>query len=183
MTARITLAFTLLGLLLLCACKSAPPTTSAPVPMPETFDACALLTPADIKDIQGEEPVESKPTQQSDGSVVMHQCFFRLEEFSKSVSLSAAAAGTAYWERMFAERPGSEEEEERERGGRSSPRRQIRGLGDEAYWLSTRVGGTLYVRQGGDLLRIGIGGKASDTDRLANATALARRALPRLPKR
>lgn len=174
-TARITLALTLLCLV---SCSS-----TAPPPVPATFDACALLTPADIKEIQGQEPVESKPSQQSDGNVIIHQCFFQLAEFSNSVSLSAGTVGRAYWERMFADRE-DEEKEEREREGRGGDtRRKVRRLGDEAYWLTTPVGGTLYVRQGDNLLRIALGGKASDPDRLAKATALAGRALPRLTNR
>jgi hypothetical protein len=178
--ARIRLAAVLLGPLLLGACSSAPP-AAAPVAMPATFDACSLLAPDDVKAVQGEEPVERVASEQNDGSLIIHQCFFRLAEFSKSVSVSAGTVGRAHWERMFAERADSEEEEH-EREGRSNARRQVRGLGDEAYWLPTPVGGTLYVRRGDDLLRVAIGGSGSDADRLAKATALAGRALPRLPK-
>ena len=179
MTARISFAVGYLCLLLVCACSSTPP----PVPslaMPATFDACTLLTPTDLKDVQGGEPVESKASDQSDGSLIIHQCFFRLAEFSKSVSVSAGTVGRAHWERMFAERSDSKEEEG-EREGRGNARRRVRGLGSEAYWLPTPVGGTLYVRQGENLLRVAVGGSASDADRLAKASALARRALPRLP--
>ena len=176
MTSRIGFAVPLL-LLVVCACSSAPSR-----PILATFDACTLLTAADIAEVQGEKPVESTPSEQADGTAIMHQCFFRLGEFSKSISISAATVGRAHWDRMFAERKGSEEEEKREREGRgNTARRKVRGLGNEAYWLPTPVGGTLYVRQGENLLRIGIGGSANDADRLAKAVALARRALPRLP--
>lgn len=178
MTARIRFAFGFLCLLLVCACNSTP--HAVPAAMPATFDACTLLTPADIKDTLGEEPVESKSSEQSDGNLIMHQCFFRLAEFSKSVSVSAATVGRAHWERMFAERGESEEEEHERQGRRGAARRRVRGLGDEAYWLPTPVGGTLYIRQGQNLLRIALGGSASDADRLAKATTLAGRALPRL---
>jgi hypothetical protein len=150
--------------------------------MPATFDACTLLTPADIKDVQGEEPVETKASDQSDGSLVIHLCFFRLAEFSKSVSVSAGTVGRAHWERMFAERSDSEAEEREREGGDKNARQRVRRLGDEAYWLPTPVGGTLYVRQGENMLRIALGGKSSDADRLAKATTFARRALLRLPK-
>ena len=178
---RFGFAVGFLCLLLLGACSSTPPPVPAQTAMPATFDACTLLTPTDVKDVQGEEPVESKASDQGDGHLIMHQCFFRLADFSKSVGVSAGTVGRAQWERMFAERSDSKEEE-REREGRSHARRRVRRLGDEAYWLPTPVGGTLYVRQGEDLLRIAVGGSASDADRLAKATALARRALQRLPE-
>jgi hypothetical protein len=182
MTARIRFAFGFLCLLLVCACSSTPPPVSSLAAMPATFDACTLLTPADVKDVQGEEPVEGKASDQSDGSLIIHQCFFRLADFSKSVSISAGIVGRAYWERMFAERAESEEEEHEREGRRGEARQRVRQVGDEAYWLPTPVGGTLYVRQGENLLRIAVGGKGTDVERLAKATTLARRALPRLPK-
>ena len=126
--------------------------------------------------------MEGKATDQSDGSLIIHQCFFRLADFSKSVSISAGTVGRAHWERMFAERAESEEEEHEREGRRGDARRRVRGLGNEAYWLPTAVGGTLYIRQGENLLRIALGGSASDAGRLEKAITLARRALPRLPK-
>ena len=182
MTARISFAVSFLCLLLVCACSSTPAPVPSLVAMPATFDACTLLTPTDVKDVQGEEPVESKASDQSDGSLIIHQCFFRLADFSKSVSISAGTVGRAYWERMFAERAESEEEEHEREGRRGVARHRVRRVGDEAYWLPTPVGGTLYVRQGENLLRIAVGGNASDAERLAKATTLARRALPRLPQ-
>jgi hypothetical protein len=182
MTARISFAVSFLCLLLVSACSSTPPPVPSLVAMPATFDACTLLTPTDLKDVRGGELVESKASDQSDGSLIIHQCFFRLAEFSKSVSVGAGTVGRAHWERMFAERSDSKEED-REREGRGNARQRVRGLGNEAYWLPTPVGGTLYVRQGENLLRIAVGGSASDADRLAKASALARRALPRMPSR
>lgn len=182
MTRRISSAAGFLCLLLVYACSSTPPPVPSLVAMPATFDACSLLTPTDVKDVQGEEPLEQKASDQSDGSVILHQCFFRLGDFSKSVSISSGTVGRAYWERLFAERADSEEEEHEREGRRGDARRRVGRVGDEAYWLPTPVGGTLYVRQGENLLRVAVGGNASDADRLAKATALAGRALPRLPK-
>jgi hypothetical protein len=162
--------------LVLSACTSARPVP----PLAPTFDACTLLTPADFKDVQGEESVDTKSSEQTSGAVVIHQCFFRLADFSKSISVSAGTVGRAYWKRMFAERAGSEEEEERH--GKADVKRPVRGIGDEAYWLASPVGGTLYVRDGGNMLRLAVGGKGSDAERLAKATNLARRALARITK-
>jgi transposase len=121
-----------------------------------------------------------KSSEQTSGDVVIHHCFFRLADFSKSISVSAGTVGQAYWKRMFAERAGSEEEEERQ--GKGDVNRSVRGIGDEALWLATPVGGTLYVRNGDNMLRLAVGGKGSDAERLAKATNLARRALSRMTK-
>ena len=177
MTVRLAIAIACA--FVVAACASKPP--AAP-PQATSFEACALLAPADVKDVQGEEPVETKPSEQVDGAIVVRHCFYRLADFSKSISLSAGTVGRAYWERMFAGRPDEEEEEEREREGKRDVRVRIRRLGDEAFWLPSPVGGTLYVRQGDNMLRIAMGGKSSDADRRAKVVTLARHALPRLPK-
>jgi hypothetical protein len=53
-------------------------------------------------------------------------------------------------------------------------------LGDEAYWASSRVNGTLYARKGDSFVRVSIGGSDDDATRQRKAKALAGRALARL---
>ena len=149
------------SLLLLCmfALRCA---TSAPI------DACALLTAADIEQVQGEAPEETK---RSDA-----QCFYRLPTFAKSVSLSATRMSHEEWERMFEKREGEEGEGE-EHEARPRP---VSGIGDEALWSPLPIGATLYVRDGRRMLRVSIGGNDPDAVRQQKAVELARRALARL---
>lgn len=60
------------------------------------------------------------------------------------------------------------------------PPRRIAGLGDDAYWTRSHVGGTLYVLKGEALLRISVGGPDNEETRLDKSKALAAKALARL---
>src|SRR5947208_16234315 len=124
----------LLVSVLLWGCVSAP-----------QHDACALLTADDLQRIQGERPVEIKPST----SGPFQQCFYRLPTFTSSINLGLTQNGRALWKRI--EQGGSEEREERGR--------EIEHLGDDALWSPLPMGGTLYVLRGDTMLRISIGGK------------------------
>ena len=74
-----------------------------------------------------------------------------------------------------AERKGGEEEEEE-----GAPPTPVKGVGDEAYWASSRVNGTMYVLKKDAIIRISIGGADDDATRLRKTKALAAKALARL---
>ncbi len=69
---------------------------------------------------------------------------------------------------------GEEEEEE------SSPPQKVPGIGDEAYWMGSRVGGALYVLKGNAYVRVSIGGPADQSDKIKRSKTLAQKALARL---
>jgi hypothetical protein len=173
--------------------------------VPKNLDACALLTSDDIKAVQGEAVKDTKPSRRDDASLQVSQCFYSTATFNKSVSLelTASADGKSarrFWDERFAhareEGGKSEREREREkrerdkkktepRGGgeeeeEGAPPAPIKGLGDEAYWASSRVNGTLYARKGDSFVRVSIGGSDDDATRQRKAKALAERALARL---
>jgi len=150
-------------LLLTAGCATAPP------------NPCALLTPAEIRAVQGEEPSQTKASEQRSGEVVFHQCFYTLPTFAKSVSLGAGAPAREFWREMFHEKKEEAEEEESH-----TPPRPIPSLGQEAYWIPLRIGATLYVLDGNTMLRVSVGGNDSDAVRLEKSVALARDALSRL---
>jgi hypothetical protein len=172
---------------------------------PKNVDACALLTSDDIKAVQGEAVKDTKPSRHDDASLQVSQCFYTTATFNKSVSLelTASADGKSarkIWDERFArareESGKGEKEREREkrerdkkktepRGGgeeeeEGAPPAPIKGLGDEAYWASSRVNGTLYARKGDSFVRVSIGGSDDDATRQRKAKALAGRALARL---
>jgi len=136
-------------------------------------DSCAFLTPAELEQVQGERPVETKSTQEGKNQ----QCFYRLPTFSKSISLSIQYDAREFWEEQVHGERNEREEEEHE--SRAEPR-QIEGVGDEARWVATPVGGILYVLKDDAMLLISIGGGDTDAVRLEKATALARKALRRV---
>jgi hypothetical protein len=67
---------------------------------------------------------------------------------------------------------GREEEE-------GAPPRKIDKLGDEAFWLSNRFGGTLYVLKGNAFFSISLGGTDSEPVKIDKSKKLASKALPR----
>lgn len=69
-----------------------------------------------------------------------------------------------------------EEEREREKKG---PRR-LKGIGDEAFWISTNANSTLYVFKKDTLVRLSIGGTDTEDGRMKRLKALAQKALARL---
>ena len=67
-----------------------------------------------------------------------------------------------------------EEEEE------GAPPERVRGVGDEAFWTGSRIGGTLYVLKGNSYLRISIGGAADQPTKMKRSKVLAQKAVARL---
>jgi hypothetical protein len=150
----------------LLTCMLAACATTTPV-----RDACSLLTPADLEEIQGERPADRKASQQGN----VEQCFYQLPTFTKSINLGVQSEGREFWQSRIR----GEHEEEEEREAKAEPR-EIEGIGDEAVWVVSPVGGTLHVLANDTVLHVSIGGNDKDAVRLEKASALAKRALKRL---
>jgi hypothetical protein len=95
-------------------------TTSA-VPKSVT---CALLSGADIREVQGEEVADAQGSEHLAGGLRMSQCFYRLPTFNKSVGLEVVRASAEaqapdavkeYWRQKFQRDAGEERGRERER--------------------------------------------------------------------
>lgn len=169
-------------------------------------DACAMLESKEIQTVQGEAVKETKLSGQAGGGFQISQCFFTLPRFSNSISLLVAQKGEGadakdpkdFWRETFQKGSAGEKERERERdrknrdkdkkaGGRSeeegeegTPPLKVTGIGDDAYWVGSRVGGALYVLKGNAYLRISIGGPGDQTSKINKSKALAQKALARL---
>jgi hypothetical protein len=170
------------------------------------FDACALLTSAEIKAVQGEELKETKLAGQTTSGFAISQCFFTLPTFSNSISLMVAEMAEGpdakrpeeYWrERFRAEKDKDREDKDKDReragGGdkkkgegreeeeeEGAPPQKISGVGKEAYWVGNRIGGALYVLKGNAYLRISVGGPAEQASKIRKSKTLAQKALARL---
>jgi hypothetical protein len=179
-------------------------TTVAALSVASASDACALLTSDEIKSVQGEAIKESKASSSSDARFVNTQCFYTTPTFTKSISLGVMRKGAGgqsvreFWRERFenASEKGereSERERERERERRKGgaerkgeeeeegvPPRRVPGVGDEAYWVSSPVNGTMYVLKKDAIIRISIGGQDDDATRLKKSKTLAGKALSRL---
>ena len=171
-------------------------------------DACAMLNSKEIETVQGEAVKETKLSGQAGGGLLISQCFFTLPSFSNSVSLLIAQKGDGagakdpreFWRETFQKDSAEEKERERERdrdkkgrdkdkkaGGRAeeeeeeaTPPQKVSGVGEDAYWVGSRVGGALYVLKGNSYVRISIGGAGDQTSKINKSKALAQKVIARL---
>jgi hypothetical protein len=157
-------------------------------------DACALLTSREIESVQGEAIKETKLTGQSAGGFSLSQCFFTLPTFTNSVSLQVTQKGQGigandpkeFWRDTFHQEKRTEKDDDTDRKrGEEEEERQTRpqkvsGIGDEAYWTGSRVGGALFVLKGNSYVRIGIGGPWDQATKIKKSKALAAKVITRL---
>lgn len=171
-------------------------------------DACALISSKEIEAVQGEAVRETKLSGQAGGGLQISQCFYTLPTFSNSISLLIAQKGDGadakdpkeFWRETFVKGTAKERERERERerekkdrdkdkkaGGpgdeeeeEGSPPQKVTGVGDDAYWIGSRVGGALYVLKGSSYVRISIGGGADQSNKITKSKTLAQKAMARL---
>jgi hypothetical protein len=172
--------------LLICAfpTRGAASTKTRPA---TALDPCSLLTREEIESVQGETVSDMKSSRPESGLFAVSQCFYTLPTFSKSISLeitrkdrgrTPAPNPRDQWSRIFHEESGRSEREAGEE--EKPPPRAIAGVGDEAFWTASGVGGALYVLKGDTYLRISIGGPDEQAARIEKSKALARKALARL---
>jgi len=178
------------------------PAPSAPAPnapasaLKTKVDVCSLLEGADLKNIQGEQPKETQRSDREDAGFIVTQCYYSLPTSSSSVVLNVTTASESagardpreFWKETFArkaEKKGPDEKREgRTKEGegeeRAAPPQKIAGLGEDAYWIASRVGGALYVLKKDLFFRISVGGPGDANAKLKKSKALAQRALKRI---
>ena len=167
-------------------------------------DACTLLTSDEIQAVQGEALKETKPSNRAAGDFLVSQCYYELPTPVNSISLSITEINPAnqsghslkdFWETTFGKDEGKSEQERKkereeakgkpraEREGEeeeSAPMESVPGVGDEAFWSASSVGGVLYALKGDRFIRISVGGKGNAEAKLRRSKSLAQKALRRL---
>lgn len=179
--------------------NQSPATASAsPGASKEGIDPCKLLTSAEVQAVQGEAVKEMKASQQASGGLVSLQCYYSLPTSSKSISLAVTETDQSktgqttakeFWRKTFGERDERDRSEKKERGKEENGKREeeeggappkaVKGIGDEAFWTASRIGGALYVLKGDKFIRISIGGPVDEETRLRKSQQLAQKALER----
>jgi hypothetical protein len=150
-------------------------------PAPDGY-ACTLLTKEEIQAVQGEAFKNTKPSQKVAAGLAVSQCYFELPTAANSVVLTVtrkAEGGrdaSQSWQDIFHGERRSEREEE----GREKESQKIDGIGEEAFWTGTRVGGALYVLKGNLYIRISVGGAGDQAQKIEKSKALAESVLKRL---
>jgi hypothetical protein len=168
-----------------------------------SIDACTLLASDEIKAVQGEAVKQTKASDRAAGDFIVTQCYYELPTMSNSISLTLTETNSAkrdsesvreFWERTFGQEEKKsekerEQEREREKKAKAEPEREeeeeaqmepVRGVGDEAFWSASRVGGALYVLKHNRFIRISVGGKGDNEAKLRKSKTLARKALAHL---
>ena len=163
------------------------------------IEACSLITNDEVQAIQCSPIKEVKPSEQSDGSFRIAQCFYTAETFNKSVSLAVTQSDPAstkprnpkeFWKETFGRYEGEGKEEEgdekkkeslrEQEEEKSKPPKKLDGIGDSAYWTANRMGGALYVLKNDVFIRLSVGGPESEESKINHCKALAEKALSHL---
>jgi hypothetical protein len=161
---------------------SATPINTEPVADPY---ACTLLTAEEAQAVQGEPFKSTKGTRRSNAGLSVSQCYFELPTAVNSIVLTVTQKAEGAngrdprenWQEIFHGEHKSEEE--REEKGSKEPQK-IDGLGDEALWIGTRVGGALHVLKGNCYIRISVGGAGDQAQKIEKSKTLAESVLKRL---
>jgi hypothetical protein len=157
-------------------------------------DACNLLSKEEVESVQATPVNDTKSSERSDDLFRVAQCFYTTAESSKSVSLALVQRNPDqptnrspkdFWKEKFdryanekaADKKAETKNGEKEEG--PAPKK-IDGLGDDAYWVSNRFGGVLYVLKGDVFISVGLGGTDDSETKLEKSKALAQKALQRL---
>jgi hypothetical protein len=166
-----------------------PSAQTTPAAKSESSDgakACALLTSAEIEAVQGEPLKVTHPTGKTGGGLAISQCYFELPTPANSVvvTLTEKAEGAGSrdpkqsWEEMF-HRSAEIEKRSEEKEERAAPNK-IEGVGDEAFWTGSRIGGALYVLKGNSYIRISVGGAGDQAAKIEKSKTLAESILKRI---
>ena len=148
--------------------------------------ACTLLTKEETQAVQGEPFTDAKASQRSGSGMTFSQCYFELPTAVNSIVLNVTQKANGAdardpkqnWQEIFHSAKPSEKKEEE--GEKKTPPEKIEGVGDEAFWTGTRVGGALYVLKGNSYIRISVGGAGDRPEKIEKSKALAQSVLKRL---
>jgi hypothetical protein len=167
-----------------------------------------LLTSDELKAVQGEAFANAMRSDRLDGDFIVGQCYYALPTSVNSVVVNVTTArDTAgapnpkdFWERTFGKEAGEGDgdkdkdrkrekdkakkpeagERREEEGEEDAKPEKVNGLGDEAFWVGSRIGGALYVLKKDLYFRISVGGAGDDRTKLNKSRTLAQSVLKRL---
>ena len=160
-----------------------PSAVIAAIPTAADNFACTLLTKEETQAVQGEPFKSTKPSEHSSAGLLISQCYFELPTSVNSVVLTVTRKAEGgrdpsdSWREIFHR---DESASKKEEGEEEKKPLKIDGLGDEAFWTGTRVGGALYVLKGNCYIRISVGGAGDQAQKMENSKKLAADVLKRL---
>jgi hypothetical protein len=196
----LTLALALLTIVAAGCSKSDQPEVATATPQPSASQpaapsitretagdgafACTLLTKEETAAVQGEPFKNTKASQKSAGGLVISQCYFELPTAANSIVLTVTEKAEGAdgrepkqnWQQLFHRDMSSGKKEE---GKEEHGPEKVEGLGDEAFWTGSRVGGALYVLKGNRFFRLSVGGGDVREQKIEKSKTLAQSALKR----
>jgi hypothetical protein len=149
------------------------------------------------EEVQGEAFSEAQRSDSRNGDFIVAQCYYALPTTLNSVVLNVTTASEgqgahgpkAFSEDTFGweEKGGRDKEKERDRASRDKPKggeeeqedappEKVNGLGDEAFWIASRVWGALYVLKKDQFFRI----SGDEKTKLKKSKTLAQQVLKRI---
>jgi hypothetical protein len=157
-------------------------------------DACSLIAKEEIESVQGSRVNDTKSSVRSEDLFHVSQCFYTTAESSKSVNLALVQerqdqknkrTPKDFWKQKFGRYANNQEPDRKteKKSGEEEKRANVKkivDLGDDAYWVSNRFGGILYVLKGNAFISIGLGGTDDEETKLKKSKELAQKALQRL---
>ena len=149
------------------------------------IDPCKLLTSDELKLVQGETLKEASRSDRDSAEFAVAQCYYLLPTPANSVVVNVTTRKDGgqipkeFWERKFEEAGAKGDEGETEKEESARPEK-ISGIGEEAYWEASGVGGALYILQSNVIFRISVGGASDNKTKLNKSKTLARKALARI---
>jgi len=166
------------------------------------IDACGLLSSDDLKSVQGESYKEAQRSDREDRGLVISQCYYQMPNVANSIVLNVTTpkrgSGSrnpgVFWDETFTKAAEKDRDRNRDRDRKSekppvrgaeeeegAPPERIKGLGQEAFWSASRVGGALYVKRDDYIFfRISIGGADNASTKLNKSKRLAQLILKKL---
>ncbi|HSV62168.1 MAG TPA: hypothetical protein VLH83_02375 [Chthoniobacterales bacterium] len=158
------------------------PASATTSPAADNF-ACTLLTKDETQAVQGEPFKNTKASDHSAAGLVVSQCYFELPTAVNSIVLTVTRKAEGgrdpsdSWREIFYREESARKKEE---GEEEKKPLKVDGLGDEAFWTGTRVGGALYVLKGNCYIRISVGGAGDQERKIEKSKTLAAMVLKRL---
>jgi hypothetical protein len=174
--------------------EAAVPPPSQPITSPSSSTApdqfaCGLLTQEETQTVQGEPFKSTKASPGPGPGFRVSQCYFELPTPVNSIVLTVTrkADGAnardpreSWHELFYGERKSEREKEKDKEGEEKGGPQKVEGVGEEAFWSGSRVGGALYVLKGENYIRISVGGAGDQAQKLEKCKTLAAFVLKRL---
>ena len=163
---------------------SAAPASSVPSTTAGSGEfACKLLTADEAQAVQGEPFKNTKPSERVAAGLIVSQCYYETPTPVNSIVITVTRKAEGgrdpsdSWREIFHREESARKNEDEEKEKKPL---QVTGLGDEAYWTGTRIGGALYVLKGNCYVRISVGGAGDQEQKIERTKKIAESVLRRL---